>query len=166
MPENTLAGFAAALSLGVTTLELDLGVTRDGVVVVSHDDHLNPDHTRSTDGAFLETQGPAIRSLTLAELKRYDVGRLKPGTAYAASLPQQRTADGATIPTLAEVFELVHKSRRITSASISRPRSRLIPAPKSPLLKSSLPLSCATCRKREWPRGSPCSHSTGARWLR
>ena len=109
MPENTLAGFAAALSLGVTTLELDLGVTRDGVVVVSHDDHLNPDHTRSADGAFLKTKGPAIRSLTLAELKRYDVGRLKPGTAYAASLPQQRTADGATIPTLAEVFELVHR---------------------------------------------------------
>jgi glycerophosphoryl diester phosphodiesterase len=105
MPENTLEGFAAALSIGVTTLELDLGVTRDGVVVVSHDSYLNPDHTRGPDGNFLAARGPAIRALTLAELKRYDVGRLKPGTAYAAGFPGQRAADGAPIPTLAEVFD-------------------------------------------------------------
>jgi glycerophosphoryl diester phosphodiesterase len=110
MPENTLEGFAAALSIGVTTLELDLALTRDGVVVVSHDSHLNPDHTRGPAGAFLNRKGPAIRSLTLGELKRYDVGRLRPGTAYAASLPGQRAADGATIPTLAEVFALVRRA--------------------------------------------------------
>lgn len=108
-PENTLAGFETALSIGVTTLELDLGVTKDGVVVVSHDTHLNPDHTRAPDGTFLDAQGPAIRSLTLAELKRYDVGRLKPGTSYATTFPQQRPVDGATIPTLAEVFDLVRR---------------------------------------------------------
>ncbi len=111
MPENTLEGFAAALSIGVTTLELDLSLTKDGVVVVSHDSHLNPDHTRGPDGAFLNGKGPAIRSLTLNELKRYDVGRLKPGTAYGASLPEQRAADGATIPTLAEVFDLVRRAK-------------------------------------------------------
>jgi glycerophosphoryl diester phosphodiesterase len=110
MPENTLEGFATTLSIGVTTLELDLAITKDGVVVVSHDTHLNPDHTRGPDGAFLNGKGPAIRSLTLAELKRYDVGRLKPGTAYGASLPEQRAADGATIPTLAEVFALVRRA--------------------------------------------------------
>lgn len=111
VPENTLAGFAAALSIGVTTLELDLGVTRDGVVVVSHDSRLNPDHTRGPDGQFLNGAGPAIRALTLAELKRYDVGRLKPGTRYGASLPEQRPADGATVPTLAEVFDLVRGAK-------------------------------------------------------
>src|ERR1700754_4659465 len=79
-PENTLEAFATALATGVTTLELDLGMTKDGVLVVSHDVRLNPDHTRGPDGAFLAAQGPAIRSLTLAELKRYDVGRIKPGT--------------------------------------------------------------------------------------
>jgi glycerophosphoryl diester phosphodiesterase len=46
----------------------------------------------------------------LAELKRYDVGRLKPGTSYAASFRQQRPVDGAAIPTLAEVFDLVRRS--------------------------------------------------------
>ena len=108
-PENTLAGFETALAIGVTTLELDLGVTKDGVVVVSHDSNLNPDHTRGPDGKFLDALGPAIRALTLAELKRYDVGRLKPGTPYAKTFPQQRAVDGATIPTLAEVFDLVRR---------------------------------------------------------
>jgi len=111
MPENTLAAFASALSTGVTTLELDLGITKDGVVVVSHDRELNPDHTRGPDGQFLDMAGPAIRALTLAELKRYDVGRLKPGTAYAKGLPDQRAVEGATIPTLAEVFALVRNAK-------------------------------------------------------
>ncbi|MET0631950.1 MAG: glycerophosphodiester phosphodiesterase [Xanthobacteraceae bacterium] len=108
-PENTLAGFEAALAIGVTTLELDLAMTKDGVLVVSHDSRLNPDHTRGPDSKFLAAQGPPIRSLTLAELKRYDVGRLKPGTSYAASFAGQRAVDGATIPALADVFELVRR---------------------------------------------------------
>jgi len=44
-PENTLPAFAAALSLGVSTLELDVGVSADGVVVIAHDRRLNPDIT-------------------------------------------------------------------------------------------------------------------------
>jgi len=108
-PENTLEGFAVALAIGVTTLELDLAMTRDDVLVVSHDRRLNPDHTRGPDGKFLEAEGPAIRSLTLAEVRRYDVGRLKPGTDYAKSFPEQRPVDGARIPVLAELFDLVKR---------------------------------------------------------
>jgi glycerophosphoryl diester phosphodiesterase len=106
-PENTLPAFAAAMRIGVTTLELDIGMSKDDVVVISHDSFLNPDHTRSPDGNFLQGRGPAIRALTLAELKRYDVGRLKPGSSYAASFPEQEAMDGIAIPTLAELFELV-----------------------------------------------------------
>ena len=62
-PENTLAAFTRALAIGVTTLELDLAMTRDGVLVVSHDRRLNPDHTRGPDGQFLAAEGPPIRSL-------------------------------------------------------------------------------------------------------
>jgi glycerophosphoryl diester phosphodiesterase len=109
-PENTLAAFEAALSIGVTTLELDLAMTRDGVLVVSHDRRLNPDHTRGPDGEFLEREGPAIRSLSFAEVQRYDVGRLKAGSAYAASFPQQRAVDGARIPALTELFDLVRRA--------------------------------------------------------
>src|SRR5260221_1207282 len=81
-PENTLEAFALALSIGVTTLELDLAMTKDDVLVVSHDRRLNPDHTRGADGQFLEREGPPSRSLTLAEVKRYDAGRLTRGRAY------------------------------------------------------------------------------------
>jgi glycerophosphoryl diester phosphodiesterase len=109
-PENTLEGFAVALAIGVTTLELDLAMTRDDVLVVSHDRRLNPDHTRGPDGKFLDAEGPPIRSLTLAELQRYDVGRLKPGTDYARSFPEQRPVDGARIPALAELFDLVKRA--------------------------------------------------------
>ncbi|MEA2829774.1 MAG: glycerophosphoryl diester phosphodiesterase [Bradyrhizobium sp.] len=109
-PENTLEGFAVALAIGVTTLELDLAMTRDDVLVVSHDRRLNPDHTRGPDGKFLDAEGPAIRSLTLAELRRYDGGRLKPGSAYAKSLPEQRPVDGARIPALTELLDLVKRS--------------------------------------------------------
>lgn len=106
-PENTLAGFDMALAIGVTTLELDAGITKDGVVVVSHDRRLNPNLTRDAKGRWLESTGPAIASLTLAQLRRYDVGRLQPGTRYAQSLPQQLGRDGERIPTLAALFERV-----------------------------------------------------------
>src|SRR5262245_50706840 len=109
-PENTLDAFRTALSIGVTTLELDLSMTSDGVLVVSHDSRLNPDHTRGPDGKFLDAEGPTIRSLTLAQLQRYDVGRLKPGTALAATFSEQRGADGVRIPTLMEVFDLVRRA--------------------------------------------------------
>ncbi len=109
-PENTLAGFAYALALGVTTLELDCGVTKDGVVVVSHDRVLNPEHTRDAAGNFLASAGPAIVDLTYQELLQYDVGRIRPGSDYAARLPEQRPVDGERIPRLADVFALVEKS--------------------------------------------------------
>src|SRR5262249_11577870 len=108
-PENTLEAFATALEIGVTTLELDLGMTKDGVLVISHDSFLHPDPRRGPDGQFLAAQGPAIRSLPLAEVKSYDVGRLKPGTAYAASFPEQQGKDGVRIPALTELFELVRR---------------------------------------------------------
>jgi glycerophosphoryl diester phosphodiesterase len=109
-PENTLTGFARALEIGVTTLELDCGVTADGVVVVSHDRVLNPDHTRDADGKFLEAAGPSLRTLTYAQLQQYDVGRLRPGSGYAAAFPEQQAVEGERIPRLADVFAMVRKS--------------------------------------------------------
>lgn len=109
-PENTLTAFAHALSIGVTTLELDTAVTRDGVVVISHDSELNPDITRDASGQWLAQAGPAIHSLTFAELQRYDVGRTKPGSGYALRFPEQVAQDGERIPKLADLFGLVERS--------------------------------------------------------
>jgi glycerophosphoryl diester phosphodiesterase len=109
-PENTLPAFARALAIGVTTLELDCGITRDGVVVVSHDSTLNPDVTRAADGRWLSEPGAPIRQLTFAELQSYDVGRIKPGSGYEKRFPSQAPQDGTRIPRLADVFALVRKS--------------------------------------------------------
>ena len=65
-PENSLPGFDAALALGVTTLEMDLAVTRDGVVVVHHDRRLDPARTRGADGAWLDPPAPAISTARTA----------------------------------------------------------------------------------------------------
>lgn len=113
-PENTLAAFARAMGIGVTTLELDLAVTRDGVVVVSHDPRLNPDLTRDAEGRWLTTPGPAIVTLDRAALGRYDVGRLRPGTVYAQRYPDQVPVDGERVPTLAEVFALARRAKNDT----------------------------------------------------
>src|SRR5262249_12628081 len=110
-PENARPACSVALTTDGQTLELDRAMTSDGILVVSHDSRLNPDHTRASDGKFLDAEGPAIRSLTLAELQRYDVGRLKPGTAYAAAFPEQRGMDGVRIPTLLEVFDLARQAK-------------------------------------------------------
>jgi glycerophosphoryl diester phosphodiesterase len=109
-PENTLAGFARALSLGVTTLELDAGVTSDGVVVVMHDPALNPELTRDARGAWLEGSAPAVVELTYERVRTYDVGRLRAGTAYAARYPDQAPVDGQRIPRLADVFALAARA--------------------------------------------------------
>ncbi len=110
LPENTLPAFQKALDLGVTTIECDMAITRDGVVVIHHDLWLNPDITRGPDGKWLEQRGPAIAELTFEELRKYDVGRLKPGTEYAKGFPDQVAVDGARIPRLSDLFDLVKKS--------------------------------------------------------
>jgi glycerophosphoryl diester phosphodiesterase len=108
-PENTLASFANALSMGVDTLELDMGVTKDGVIVVSHERGLNPDLARAPDGKYISAGIPYV-NLTLAEVKQYDVGQIRPGSDYAARFPEQLAIPGTRIPTLAEVFDLVRRS--------------------------------------------------------
>lgn len=109
-PENTLAAFRTALGIGVTTLESDLAMTRDGVLVLAHDPRLNPDLVRGPDGAWLAAPGPAIHSLSLAELKRYDIGRVNPASRYAESWREQKAADGERFPTLDELFALAQAS--------------------------------------------------------
>jgi glycerophosphoryl diester phosphodiesterase len=106
-PENTLAAFDRALDIGVTTLELDIHLTSDGVPVITHDPQLNPALTRAAGGQWVAEPAPLIMSMTLAQLQAYDVGRLKPDTRYAQTYPEQQPADGQRIPTLAQLFERI-----------------------------------------------------------
>ena len=107
LPENTLAAFENAIRMGTTTIEMDAAITADGVVVISHDPALNPALTRDADGRWLTAHAPLIRSSTLDQLRRYDVGRLNPGHPYAKEFPGQVPRDGQRIPTLAELFQRV-----------------------------------------------------------
>ena len=106
-PENTMAAFERALEIGVTTLEMDAAITADGVVVISHDPYLNPAITRDASGTFLVGNGPLIRTLTLAELQAYDIGRHDPSSSYGRQFPDQESRDGERLPTLAAVFARV-----------------------------------------------------------
>jgi len=110
LPENTLPAFEAALKIGVHTLELDVVVTADDQVVVTHNPRLEPEITRDPDGNWLTDSGPVIRSLTLRELKRYDVGGINPDTRYATRFPHQESLERTRIPTLGEVINLVNES--------------------------------------------------------
>lgn len=111
LPENTLSAFAHALELGVHALEMDVGITRDGVVVVHHDATLNPDTTRDANGAWLTpgTRTP-IHELSAAELARLDVGAARPHSAHARRFRAQRAVDGERIPTLAQVIALAARA--------------------------------------------------------
>lgn len=106
LPENTLPAFERALELGVTTLELDCGVTKDGIVVIAHDRTLNPDFTRNVKGRWIES-GIALAHLAYAELRQYDVGRIRSRSSYARRFPRQQSIDGTPMPRLADLFTLV-----------------------------------------------------------
>ena len=111
-PENTLAAFRDAVARGCDGAELDVQLSSDGAVVVFHDYRLKPEITRGTDGRFLERPTPRIKDLTLAGLKKCDVGRADPASAYARLHPGTRAVDGERIPTLAEVVDVAKTSSK------------------------------------------------------
>ena len=107
-PENTRAAFSKALTIGVDAVELDVQLSKDGVVIVYHDFRLKPETTRTSEGKWLgRWKRLPIKYLTVADLKQYDVGRLKPHTAYGRRYPDQQPVDGERIPTLQEAVLLL-----------------------------------------------------------
>ena len=104
MPENTLAAFADAMERGCDGAELDVQLTRDGVVIVHHDFRLKPGLARK-DGVWLTEPGPRIKDLSLEELQHYDVGTAQPSGDYARTHPLLKPTE-AKIPTLDEVVQL------------------------------------------------------------
>lgn len=104
LPENSLPSFQNAIAAGSDCLELDIAMTRDKQLVITHDPTLNPDITRL--GKEWISERVAIKSLTVDQLKAFDIGRLKPGTRYAKRFPQQQPVDGLQMPLLADLFQL------------------------------------------------------------
>jgi len=104
VPENTIPAFEAALMAEADVLEMDMGVTKDNVIVVSHEPNIVPERCLDAEGNKLKKAVP-IRSLTLAEVKKYDCG-----TLVNPKFPQQLSVPGERIPTLDEVFAMVKAS--------------------------------------------------------
>lgn len=101
-PENSLAAFRNAVVLGCNGAELDVQLSADGVAVVYHDARLNPGYTRK-DGLWLDAPTPRIQDLTLAQLRSFEIGRLRPGSDYARKHPDVTPSNDERIPTLEEV---------------------------------------------------------------
>ena len=78
--------------------------------MVSHERGLNPDLARGADGIYVAPPGIPFVQLSLEEVRQYDVGQIRPGSAYAAQFPDQHAVPGTPIPTLKELFELVRQS--------------------------------------------------------
>lgn len=112
LPENTLPAFEYALEMGVDTLELDMGVSKDGVVVVSHDQEINPLICQAQDGEKI-AKGLLVHELTLAQIKSFDCGaKVNP------RFPKQNPQPGVQIPTLDEVFAMVANSGAANATTV------------------------------------------------
>ncbi|MGB0447309.1 MAG: glycerophosphodiester phosphodiesterase family protein, partial [Pseudomonadales bacterium] len=74
LPENTLESFEYALSLGIQSLELDVLMTQDNILVATHNSALHPDTTRHLSGEWVNEDAFQIRNLTLQELQDFNVG--------------------------------------------------------------------------------------------
>jgi glycerophosphoryl diester phosphodiesterase len=105
-PENAIPGYDTALSIGTHWVDMDVVMTKDREVLVSHDIRLNPDITRGADGRFI-TERLLVKDLTLAEVQAYDVGRIDPASEYARFFPSQLGMDGVHMPTLRDVIRHV-----------------------------------------------------------
>ena len=114
MPENTIAAMLAVMdNEKVTTLEMDLAITKDKQVVVSHDPILNPFITTKPDGTYIkadEINKNIIYQMDYATLEKYDVGlKIHPGFTSQKKL-------AVAIPTLASLMDSVE----LKGASIGR----------------------------------------------
>lgn len=128
-PENSMPGYEAMMAIGTDWIDMDIVLTADGEVVVSHDPVLNPDIVRDPSGHFLAKsreavmKGPpaelaayiqkyTVKNMPWSEVKKYDVGRLNPDSAYSKFFPEQVPVDGTRMPTLREVIRYVNKKTK------------------------------------------------------
>jgi len=110
MPENTVPAFLKALDLGVTTLELDVVISKDRQVVVSHEPYFNAAFSIKPDGTPVsksEQKSLILYQMNYADIKRYDVGS-NGNSAY----PEQQKLNTYK-PLLSEVIERAEAYRKV-----------------------------------------------------
>lgn len=133
-PANTLEGARRCLAEPIDGFEIDVQLTADGHVVAHHDYRLDPDATR-LDGSWLDEPSAPLKAMTLADLRRFDVGALRPGSKTEARHPGRAMLDGAQIPTLPELLATLREigePRRLIYVEIKTDPTRphLAPEPE------------------------------------
>ncbi|WP_460936587.1 glycerophosphodiester phosphodiesterase family protein [Spirosoma humi] len=109
MPENTVPAFLKALDLGVTTLEMDVVISKDRQVVVSHEPYFNSAFSIAPNGVPVdkkEQKNLVLYQMNYADIRRYDVGS-NGNPAY----PEQQKIE-AHKPLLSEVIEQAEAYRK------------------------------------------------------
>nr|WP_244431609.1 glycerophosphodiester phosphodiesterase family protein [Segniliparus rugosus] len=96
--ESTIASFAKGMSVGVTTLEMDVQITKDRVAVITHDRKVDPS---KCSGQYV---GRFVKDLTLAQIETLDCG-----SKTLPQYPRQQAVPGAKMPTLRSVLALVRE---------------------------------------------------------
>ncbi|MDF1654335.1 MAG: glycerophosphodiester phosphodiesterase [Coxiellaceae bacterium] len=114
-PENTIPAYQDALALGVDYIDMDIGMSKDGVIVVAHNYALNPDITKKPDGEWLQNDELYIKDLTFKQIERYDVGSINPVSHYAYLFPIMRPVPHTHIPSLVQVIDY---AERVTKGKI------------------------------------------------
>ena len=108
-PENTIEGFKRTIELDISTLELDLVITKDYIPIVYHDFYINPNLCLDENGDSINNKkNYLIYDNTLREIKQYDCGSLNPDLERFPE-PPRINIPGERIPTLYEVFDLIHE---------------------------------------------------------
>ncbi|HZI53815.1 MAG TPA: glycerophosphodiester phosphodiesterase [Chitinophagaceae bacterium] len=106
MPENTFPAMKTALDLGVTTLEMDVVITKDKKVVLSHEPFFNHEISTKPDGSYVteaEEKSLNIYAMDYDEVKKYDVG-MKPHPRF----PRQQKIK-VVKPLLGDLIDSVQK---------------------------------------------------------
>ena len=124
-PENSLPAFEYAIAQGVDVLELDLAVTQDNVLVVSHDPEMSKVFCQAPTPELAQQR--VIRQMTLAQLKQWDCGALG-----NPEFPKQTRIPGTRVPTLDEVLTAT-KGARVDyniETKIFKAKPELTPSPE------------------------------------
>lgn len=126
-PENVMPGYKASLKIGTDWIDSDIGITKDGIIVVDHDIWLNPD-ILSKEGKFWAASKedfvksiPAdkfnqeitpylVKNINYADLQKYEAGVLNPSSPYGKYFSDQYSIPGTHIPSLQSVVDYVNKT--------------------------------------------------------
>jgi glycerophosphoryl diester phosphodiesterase len=107
LPENSIEAFQQAMNLGVNTLELDVVLSKDSLVVVSHEAYMNPDICLRPDGTRIsDKESYNLYRMNYDEIKKFDCGSLK-----HPDFPEQKSVKTYK-PLLSEVIQMTTKNLR------------------------------------------------------